>query len=88
MEKTVLDIRQSALQTYNVALGGQACRRMLQILEDVFSYNEPPESVQRGEMPTPDPSDSEPETEEGPVSGIPTPLAPKPSVSTSKTAGE
>ena len=76
MEKTVLDIRQSALQTYNIALGGQACGRMLQILEDVFGYNETSESVRHGETPTPDPSDSEPETEEGPVSSIPTPWHP------------
>ena len=69
----MLDIRQSALQTYNIALGGQACGRMLQILEDVFGYNEPSESVQCGEMLTPDPSDSEPKTEEGPVAGILTP---------------
>ena len=88
MEKTVLDIRQSALRTYNIALGGQAYGRMLQILEDIFGYNEPPESVRHGETPTPDPSDSDPKTEEGPVSGIPPPLAPKPSASSSKTAGE
>ena len=88
MEKTILDIRQSALQTYNIALGDQACGRMLQILEDIFGYNEPPESVWHGEKLTPDPSDSKPKTKESPVSGIPTPLAPKPSVSSSKTAGE
>ena len=88
MEKTILDIRQSALQTYNIALGGQACGRMLQILENIFSYNEPPESVRCGEMLTPDPLDSKPKTEEGPVSSIPTPLTPEPSASSSKTAGE
>ena len=33
MEKIILEIRQSALRTFNIVLGGQACRRILQILE-------------------------------------------------------
>ena len=88
MEKIVLDIRQSALQTYNIALGGQACGRMLKILEDIFGYEESPKSVQCGETQMPTPLDSESETEEGPVSGTPTPLAPKSSAGSSKAAGE
>ena len=88
MEKIMLNIRQSALQTYNIALGGQACGRMLKILKDIFGYEELPESVQRGETQTPTPSDSESETEEGPVSDTPTPLAPKSSAGSSKATGE
>ena len=77
IEKIVLDIRQSALRMYNIALGGQACGRMLKILKDIFGYYELPESVQRGETQTPTPSDSKSETEKGPVSGTPTSLAPE-----------
>ena len=84
----MLDIRQSALQTYNIALGGQACGRMLKILEDIFGYEESPKSVQCGETQMPTPLDSESETEEGPVSGTPTPLAPESSAGSSKAAGE
>ena len=54
----MLDIRQSALRTYNIALGGQACGRMQKILKDIFSCEELPESVQRRETQTPTPSDS------------------------------
>ena len=73
MEKVVLDIRQSALRTYNVALGGQACGKMLKLLEDVFGYEESPESISCGEAQTPISTDSESETEgagnaEGPTS--------------------
>ena len=64
MEKVVLDIRQSALRTYNVALGGQACSKMLKLLEDVFGYEESPESVTCGEVQTTVPTDSESETED------------------------
>ena len=47
-----------------------------------------PESVQHGEMQTPTPSDSESETEEGPVSGTATPLAPESSAGSSNAASE
>ena len=73
MEKVVLDIRQSALRTYNVAFGGQACGKMLKLLEDVFSYEESLESIRCGEAQTPISTDFESETEgagnaEGPTS--------------------
>ena len=40
MEKTIIDLRQSALQTYNIALGGQACGKLLDLLENIFGYPE------------------------------------------------
>ena len=40
MEKTIIDLRQSALWTYNIALGGQACGKLLDLLENIFGYPE------------------------------------------------
>ena len=40
MEKTIIDLRQSAVQTYNIALGGQACGKLLDLLENIFGYPE------------------------------------------------
>ena len=40
MEKTIIELRQSALQTYNIALGGQACGKLLDLLENIFGYPE------------------------------------------------
>ena len=40
MEKTIIDLRQSALQIYNIALGGQACGKLLDLLENIFGYLE------------------------------------------------
>ena len=40
MEKTIIDLRQSALRTYNIALGGQACGKLLDLLENIFGYPE------------------------------------------------
>ena len=59
----MLDIRHSALRTYKLALGGQASRKMLKLSEDVFRYEESPESIRCGEAQTPISTDSESETE-------------------------
>ena len=40
MERTIIELRQSALQVYNVALGGQACGKLLDLLENIFGYPE------------------------------------------------
>ena len=40
MEKTIIDLQQSALRTYNIALGGQACGKLLDLLENIFGYPE------------------------------------------------
>ena len=40
MEKTIIDLRQSTLLTYNIALGGQACGKLLDLLENIFGYPE------------------------------------------------
>ena len=40
MEKTIIDLRQSALRTYNIALGGQAYGKLLDLLENIFGYSE------------------------------------------------
>ena len=40
MEKTIIDLWQSALRTYNIALGGQACGKLLDLLENIFGYPE------------------------------------------------
>ena len=36
MEQTIIDLHQSALRVYNIALGGQACRKLLDLLENIF----------------------------------------------------
>ena len=38
MERTIIDLHQSALQVYNIALGGQACGKLLDLLENIFGY--------------------------------------------------
>ena len=40
MEQTIIDLRQSALWVYNIALGGQACGKLLHLLENIFGYPE------------------------------------------------
>ena len=40
MEKTIIVLRQSALRTCNIALGGQACGKLLDLLENIFGYPE------------------------------------------------
>ena len=40
MEKTIIELWQSALRTYNIALGGQACGKLLDLLENIFGYPE------------------------------------------------
>ena len=40
MERTIIDLRQSALRVYNIALGGQACGKLLDLLENIFGYPE------------------------------------------------
>ena len=40
MEKTIIELRQSTLRTYNIALGGQACGKLLDLLENIFGYPE------------------------------------------------
>ena len=40
MERTIIELRQSALRVYNVALGGQACGKLLDLLENIFGYPE------------------------------------------------
>ena len=38
MERTIIELRQSALWVYNMALGGQACGKLLDLLENIFGY--------------------------------------------------
>ena len=38
MGQTIIDLHQSALRVYNIALGGQACGKLLNLLENIFSY--------------------------------------------------
>ena len=40
MERTIIDLCQSALQVYNITLGGQACGKLLDLLENIFGYPE------------------------------------------------
>ena len=40
MERTIIDLHQSALRVYNIALGGQACGKLLDLLEKIFGYPE------------------------------------------------
>ena len=40
MERTIIDLCQSALRVYNIALGGQACGKLLDLLENIFGYPE------------------------------------------------
>ena len=40
MERTIIDLHQSALRVYNIALGGQACGKLLDLLENIFGYPE------------------------------------------------
>ena len=40
MERTIIDLRQSALRVYNITLGGQACGKLLDLLENIFGYPE------------------------------------------------
>ena len=40
MEQTIIDLHQSALRVYNIALGGQACGKLLDLLENIFGYLE------------------------------------------------
>ena len=40
MERTIIDLHQSALRVYNIALGGQACGKLRDLLENIFGYPE------------------------------------------------
>ena len=40
MQRTIIDLRQLALRVYNITLGGQACGKLLDLLENIFGYPE------------------------------------------------
>ena len=40
MEQTIIDLHQLALRVYNITLGGQACGKLLNLLENIFGYPE------------------------------------------------
>ena len=40
MERSIIDLHQSALRVYNIALGGQTCQKLLDLLENIFGYPE------------------------------------------------
>ena len=40
MERTIIDLHQPTLQVYNIGLGGQACGKLLDLLQDIFGYSE------------------------------------------------
>ena len=67
LEKEALTLKQQGLHLWNMAIGGQACGRMLQILEDIFGFPEPADSVAFGQTLQPKvdiPEDLPPEAEE------------------------